>query len=114
MRGAEAKHGTLIKANRQMRCTLEKADKVWRIVIQGIEAVVSQPQQCIGTTYHHFVQRQESQQRDTELVRLKTVWSRKCCIHNRLHSFSWSFFAYYMICMLYVVKTAHSGFHRRC
>ena len=28
MRGAEAKHGNLIKANRQMRCTLDKADKV--------------------------------------------------------------------------------------
>ena len=28
VRGAEARHGNLIKANRQMRCTLEKADKV--------------------------------------------------------------------------------------
>ena len=31
MRGAEAKHGNLIKANRQMRCTLDKADKVCQL-----------------------------------------------------------------------------------
>ena len=28
VKGAESRHGSLIKANRQMRCTLEKSDKV--------------------------------------------------------------------------------------